>query len=196
MCISNPISRKKILDKIDKTIDYKKYDICCVARLTNQKNPKKFISIIEKIKNEFPNIRCIWIGKGELEKECKEIVREKNLEENIEFIGFKKNPYKYMIQSKIFMLTSDWEGFGLVAFEALTLGLPTIVSNVGGLPNIVDESCGFLCNTCEEFVNAISILLDDKQLNKYSENTINRSEKIDNYDEYLKNINKIYRSCL
>lgn len=198
-CISNPISRKKILDKVDnfdKKIVDKKYDICCVARLTEQKNPKKFINIVEKIKGKFPDIRCIWIGKGELEEECRKILKEKKLERNINFVGFKKNPYKYMIQSKIFMLTSDWEGFGLVAFEALTLGLPAIVSNVGGLPSIIDTSCGFLCDNSKQFIDDVSILLDDKQLEEYSKNAINRSKKIDNYNKYIKKIDKIYRSCL
>ena len=136
--ISNPVSRKNILDKVDKN-DEKKYDVCFVGRLSDQKKPLKFIKVINDVKEIIPNIRSIMIGDGELKEECKMLIEELGLENNIELVGFKKNPYKYMNQSRVFCLTSEWEGYGLVAFEALTLGLPCVVSPVGGLVDIVDE---------------------------------------------------------
>ena len=66
-------------------------------------------------------------------------------------------------------------GYGLVAFEALTLGKPCVVSNVGGLRNIVDSTCGELCNpnNIHEYINETEkLLLDKNYYNKKSKMAI------------------------
>ena len=191
--IGNPIDRQKILNKVKTIKNEKKYDICCVARLAKQKNPQKFIEIINEIKKVKNDLKVVWIGKGELLSQCINKCKELNLEDNIKFIGFQKNPYVYMKQSKIFMLTSDWEGFGLVAFEALTLGLPSVVSNVGGLPSVVNEKCGKLCNENSEYINeVIKLLRDTKYYNSKKNNAILQSKKIENITEYMHQLSMIY----
>ena len=173
--IGNPISRKEILLKAE-TVKTKKYDICCVARIAKPKNPKKFLDIIYELKKKNGNVSAIWIGKGEIENEIKDYSKERGLEHNVIFAGYKKNPWKYMAQSKLFMLTSDYEGFGLVAFEALCLGLPCIVSNVGGLPSIVTNKCGRVCDSKEDFIAECSLLLNNENLlRKKSQESILRS---------------------
>lgn len=191
--ISNPVSREKILNFVNKRYE-KKYDICCVGRLNDAKDPIRFITIIKKIALDYPELKVLWVGNGEMYNEVIEYSKKNGLEEIIKFVGYKKNPYKYMAKAKIFMLTSKWEGYGLVSFEALALGLPCIVSNVGGLPEIVDNRCGKLCNDNEEFIDISLKLLKDNNLRKvYSNNAIEKSKKLENYDEYIKNINRIYK---
>ena len=193
MCIGNPISTREILDKIkDKKIE-KKYDICCVARITEQKNPLKFIEIIKELTKTNKNIKAIWVGDGELKREVNKKIKEEKLENNIQLIGFQKNPYIYMAESKVFLLTSDWEGFGLVAAEALTLGLPCVVSNVGGLKSIVNEKCGKLCNSKKEYINEIQRLLNDNNYyNKKSKASTTTSASLNNIEKYIEKINKLY----
>lgn len=192
-CIGNPVSRENVLKKVDTKNIGKIYDVCCVARITKQKNPYKFIQIINEIVKINPKFKSIWVGDGELKDDVLHIVKKLKLEDNISFIGFKSNPYKYMAQSKIFLLTSDWEGYGLVAFEALTLGLPCIVSNVGGLPNIVDNSCGLLCKENDDYIRIIDKLLNDNELlNKFENNAIKKSIELDNLCDYISVIKDIY----
>lgn len=196
--VGNPVSRESILDKIPKDTEIKKeYDICFSGRLTKQKNPIKFIEIVSKVKEKNKNVKVVMFGDGELKNNCKEKIRELNLEDNIKLLGFVKNPYIIMGQSKIFCLTSDWEGYGLVAFEALTLGLPCVVSNVGGLVDIVDNDCGYLCNTDEEFINEmISVLKDKKKYQIKSNKAIEKSKKLDNIEEYMSKLDKIYQDLM
>lgn len=194
-CISNPVSRKKILSLLKKD-DYKKeYDICCVARITEAKNPLLFINVVAEIKKQFPNIRVVWVGEGELRNECEVLSKKLKVNHNIEFVGHQKNPYQYMARSKIFMLTSKWEGYGLVAFEALTLGLPCVVSDVGGLPEIVDDTCGKLCHDSTDYKVILDILNNQKLYDKLSINAIKKSKKIENYSEYIVQLEKIYNQC-
>lgn len=195
-CIDNPISRKKILSNV-KDSDYKNekiYDICCVARITAQKNPYRFLEILSEIKKEKDNVKAVWVGDGELKFDILKKVDELKLNNNIDFVGFQKNPYSYMIQSKIFMLTSDWEGYGLVAFEALTLGLPCVVSNVGGLPKIVDNECGKICRDNEDFTKeCLSLLNNNAVMEKKINNAIEKSMHMDNFDNYIFKLKSIYR---
>ena len=99
-----------------------------------------------------------------------------------------------MSKSKIFLLTSEWEGFGLVAFEALTMGLPCVVSNVGGLPSIIDKTCGMVCGNDQDFIDEINKLLSDS--NYYNDKhlkAIEKSKRLDNYEEYCNKLDKVYK---
>lgn len=195
--ISNPVSKEKVLKKVTEKDYEKKYDICCVARLTKAKNPLRFLEIIYELKKEKDDIKAIWVGDGELKEEFSKKINDYGLENNIDVVGFQKNPYKYMASSKIFVLTSNWEGYGLVAFEALTLGLPCVVPNVGGLSNIVDEKCGYVCNEKKEFIKYLKDLIVNEELyfnkcNKAKE----RASELDNIKTYMEIVEKIYSSYL
>lgn len=195
-CIGNPVDRINILDKVNQKYE-KRYDICCVARLTDSKNPRKFLQIIKNLKNEIPKITAIWVGDGELYEETIKYCDYLGIKNNVKFVGFQKNPYTYMAQSKIFMLTSDWEGFGLVVVEALTLGLPCVVSNVGGLVDIVNNKCGKLCNNIEEFISEIQKLLDNELIyNECSKNARKRAIELENSQEYYIKLNEIYSNTI
>ena len=194
-CIYNPVSTSKILKQIKKLkkIGEKEYDICCVGRLTEQKNPFMFVEIVKEMKKYNNDIKAIWIGDGELKNELSKKIVEMGLDTNIELVGFKKNPYEYMNNSKVFVLPSKWEGYGLVAFEALSMGIPCVVSNVGGLKEIVSSKCGLLCSDLNHFVCEINLLLNDiTYYRKKSTEAILQSEKLDNSVDYYKTLKKIY----
>lgn len=194
-CIGNPVSRDNVLSFLEKNKYDKEYDLCCVARLSIQKNPFRFLKVVELIKKEIPSVKVVWVGDGELLKEITSKSKEMGLSNNVKFVGFKKNPYEYMKKSKVFLLTSDWEGYGLVAFESLSLGTPCVVSKVGGLVNIVNSSCGKTCdiNNVEEYVKECLKLLNDENYYKSkSEGAVIRSKELDNSNTYYNIIKKIY----
>lgn len=192
--ISNPVSRENILEKVN-IKEEKIYDVCFVGRLTEQKNPLHFVEIVNELKKSNKSINTIMVGNGDLYNEVKETISNLNLEDNIKLVGFQKNPFEYMNKSKIFCLPSLWEGYGLVAFEAMTLGLPAIVSPVGGLVELVDNNCGNLCKNTKEFVDEINTLLsDNKKLIKKSDEAILKSKRIDNLKEYMDKLYVIYSS--
>lgn len=193
-CIDNPISVDRIIKMVDEKDYKKKYDICCVGRLTNAKDPLRWLNIIEKVKENIPNIKCIWVGDGELKNEFESKLVELKLDNTVDFIGFQKNPYRHMASSKIYLQTSAWEGFGLTVFEALSLGLPSFVSNVGGLSKIVNNECGLLCNSDNEFIcNILNILSNDEIYFEKSKNASLRAKSIDNTDTYFEKVNQNYR---
>ncbi len=191
--VGNPVSRRDILMKVDGCRN-KKFDICCVARIAPQKNPKRFLDIVFELKKNNDSIKAVWVGKGEIEAEVKKYASELGLDGNVLFAGYQKNPWSYMAESKIFMLTSDYEGYGLVAFEAMTLGLPCVVSRVGGLPGIVTDNCGKACGSKEEFIKECQCLLNNESYySKKSQEAIMQSVKLDNIGKYNERVSDIYK---
>ena len=160
--------------------------------METQKDPLRFIEIISKIINDY-KINVAMIGDGTLREQCEQKIKEKNLSEFIKMYGFIENPYPIMANSKILCMTSKYEGFGLVAVEALTLGLPVVATNVGGLPKIVDSKCGMLCEDDKSFQEELYRLLNDvNYYNKKSENAIKKSKKLENISAYIDNLFNIY----
>ena len=90
-------------------------------------------------------------------------------------------------------MTSSWEGYGLVAAEALALGKPVVATPVGGIPTIVVGGEGVLVSRVPEFVSALEALLTDEEgYREASSLAIKRAEKIDNLGEYAEKINRFY----
>lgn len=108
----------------------KVYDLVWVGRFHPQKGLMEVPAIVEIIKRKIPNVKAVIIGGGnqELEKQLLEVINRKDLANNIELKGFVmgKEKYRYMGQSKIFLMSSFYESFGIVSLEALKNGLPVI----------------------------------------------------------------------
>lgn len=169
------------------------YDICFCGRLSKEKDPIRFIRIICEIKKQIPNIIAVIIGDGELMEQCLELIKKEELDKNIKMMGFLDNPFCIMKNCKLLCMTSKWEGYGLVAAESLALGKPVIATNVGGIPSIVDESCGKTCNNDESMIDEITRLLMDNNYYKFkSTNAKNKINKINNRAEYMQRLKDIY----
>lgn len=79
--------------------------------------------------------KLVLVGTGELLEQTKKLVKELNIEDKVVFAGFKKNPYPYMKHAKFMVLSSDFEGLGLVILESLTLGTPVISTDCPSGPS-------------------------------------------------------------
>ena len=192
--IGNPINTKEIISKKNKATKNQDSDLLFLGRLEKQKNPFLFIDIVKKLASENENIKSFMVGDGSLRTEVEKKIKQFNLEENIKVVGFCENPYGLLNNTKLLCMPSLWEGFGLAAIEALTLGKPVIASPVGGLVNIVDDACGKLCISLDEYVEEINKLLNDEDyLELKSKAAINRSLELDNIDEYKNEILATYK---
>ena len=133
------------------------------------------------------------IGDGELKDECKKLIEQYNMKDLIEIKDFQKNPYPILKKAKILCMTSEWEGYGLVAIEALTLSKPVVATEVGGIPTIVTSDCGVITNDINNMKNEIKKLLNDsKYYEEKSINALERAEKLNNIDTYISNLINIY----
>ena len=183
---------KKMSEEVDIQEDY---NLIFIGRLVEAKQPIKFIELINKLKNNNKVIKAVMLGDGPLKAECEQEIKKYNLKKNIELKGFQKNPYIYLRKSKILCMTSEWEGYGLVAVEALSLGKPVVATKVGGIPSIVNEKCGKVTNNFNEMLDEITNLLqDDNYYQNKQLSALERVKQINNMEKYISEMNKIYNN--
>lgn len=194
--IGNPVDVKAIADKAeDKCME--KTDMVFLGRLSAPKDPLRFINIVAGVVKSDSSITCAMIGDGELREACIKEVERLGLEKNVHLMGFLENPYPLLKNAKLLCITSKWEGFGLMAVEALSLGVPVVSTYIGGLKNIINESCGCFCNTDEQFIRQIKEILDDEELQrKLSKGAVQRAKELDNIYQYTGELDEIYNRIL
>jgi len=103
--------------------------IITVGRLSWPKGQYHLIRAFKKVKDFLPNVKLVIIGQGELEMNLKELVKDLGLNDDVLFLGFQTNPFKYLSKSKVFVFPSLFEGFGNALGEAMACGLPVIASD-------------------------------------------------------------------
>lgn len=151
--INNGIKPLQIEKKVN-TSD--KITIISVGRLSIQKNPKLFNDIaLEFINNS--NVQFIWCGDGELKSEL--------ISSNIKCTGWieRKELENYLVNADIYLSTSLWEGLPLSVLEAMSIGLPVVLSDCVGNRDLVENN-GFLYKNKKEAINSINRLIENKIL--------------------------------
>ncbi len=172
------------------------YDLLFLGRLTYPKNPERLIEILKEATESYKDLKVAIVGDGELKNNIEELIKKYHLEKNIDVLGFVSNPYKILLDSKILILTSRYEGTPMVALEAIALNKPIISTPTDGLKEIIiDGETGFLSADDKIIVNKILELLENKKLyNEMSKNVESNNLKINNIEKYKNKIVDIYNS--
>lgn len=190
--LGNPIDKETIKKRAEEQVN-EKFDVLFVGRLATPKNPIKFINVIGQLVKKMPDLKAGMIGNGKLYEECMGRIESLHLEKNICMKGFCKNPYPYMKQAKVVLVTSDWEGFGLVTREAFILRTPVLLTDVGGMHELVLHYPEIRCDTEDEFVCKTKEILSESSEWKIVYDKIYKDqENRDNLSEYLKVLEGIY----
>ena len=191
--IGNPIDKIRILRMGGKEKE-KRYDLLFVGRFVEQKNPLAFVEIVNILKKSGKNIKAAMIGTGEMETECKCLIKKYKLENEIQLLGFQKNPYHYMKISRLLCMTSKWEGYGLVAVESNVLSTPVLSTKTGGVMDIFGENAAELCGNIDEFVKKILNLLNDpEEYERWCEKATIRQSQFPEQAAYIRTLNSIYK---
>ena len=146
-------------------------DLIFAGRLVKNKNVDILILAIHLLSRDFPQIKCFIVGNGPERRNLEKLRRELQLEPNVEFVGFLHDHnavYSLMKASKVFVLPSEREGFGMVVLEANACGLPVVVAkarhSAATLLTKHGES-GFICDLdVKAIADAVNRLLTDDAL--------------------------------
>ena len=175
-----------------------KSDIIFAGRLLKNKNVDLLIkSIGRTIKDsKNKNIKCIIIGDGPERENLKKLVKQLNLEKNIIFKGFiekSEDVLSLIKSSKVFVLPSTREGFGIVVIEANALGTPVIVINhpENASKDLIEKGKnGFVCEFSEKDLSKkMKVLIDDSY--KMKMNCIESAKKY-NWENIIKKFVEVY----
>lgn len=178
-CVDTEFFNNKTLKK------NKPFKVCYIGRLNYEKNPNKIVEIAECIfsKKSNSNITFEIIGDGPLFSSIENELYDKNLTANVQLKGYKDNIKNILENADALILCSEMEGLPIVILEAMSMGVPCIATNVGGIPELIDNGVnGFLVNynsqMINNFVDKIERLYNDKDLrNLMSVNARNKIVK-------------------
>jgi glycosyltransferase involved in cell wall biosynthesis len=150
----------------------KTYDCIMTGRLVEIKRIDIFLQAIKLVADKIPGIKVAIAGDGKLLRELKKIACDLKIDNNVDFAGHQNNVEYWLQKSKIFVLTSDSEGLSLSMMEAMTCGLPVIVSDVGDLGDLVENGVnGYLVPRRRPDLFAerlMELLSDGKKLESFS----------------------------
>lgn len=190
--VGNPISASGIRLDLDQA-GCPGVDVIFVGRLVEQKNPIRALGIIKRVIERRPSTRAEFIGEGVLHNDVQAYIDRNGINDNVKMLGHMHKPYAYMSKAKCLLMPSRFEGFGLVAVEALALGVPVVCTPVGGLPGIVNSSCGMLSDDDDVLVQEICRLISDEDYRKKkAEGALQRADELDNLDDYMMRMRRIY----
>ena len=130
--IHNPIDIDSVQQGADEFVtDYEGY-IVNVGKFKAQKRHDILIKAYSLAK--IPQ-KLVLVGTGDLLPEAKTLVKELGIENKVIFAGFQKNPYPFIKNAELMVVSSDFEGFSIAILEALALGTPVISTDCPSGPN-------------------------------------------------------------
>lgn len=148
--------------------------------LTPYKGPDILLRVFREILKNHPNTILLFAGNGNMEVELEKLAKQWNIQDKVIFSGFveKERRSLYYRAADIFCLpsTMSTECYPLAILEAMASGVPVVASDIGGIPDIIENNVnGFLVQPKDEekLEDALNLLLQNPETcEKFSENAL------------------------
>lgn len=123
-----------------------------VARLDPVKNQQMMLQAFSQVVRKHTDVVLLIVGDGPEREKLKQLIKHLNIEKNVYLVGFRTNVSDYLKIMDIYLLSSHTEGTSMTLLEAMNIGLPCVVTDVGGNPEIViSKQTGLLSQGGDEF---------------------------------------------
>jgi glycosyltransferase involved in cell wall biosynthesis len=169
------------------------------AAFTNEKDYPTLVEAAKIVVKKNPDIKFIFLGKGNLLDETKELINENNLIKNVFTLGYVDNPLDYIKDFDIYVTSTKSEGLGTSILDAMALGKPVVATNTGGIPEIVHHNQNgilFEKGNSKELADAIIKLYDAPEIRlAMSKTTLEIVQKYDVENTVKKTI-RLYEELL
>ena len=148
------------------------FNIGMVGRINEAKGQHLLIKAVDVLVKKGFNVSAYFVGHAMQEsylQNLKNDIKDRNLEANIHFLGFMKNPHHFYQVCDAVVLASKRETFGLVLIEAMQVGTAVIGANSGGVVEIIDDEISgllFESQDYESLANSIEKIIKDNELLK------------------------------
>jgi len=107
-----------------------------VGRLTAQKDPLRFISIVRRLQETMPDVEGVWIGDGELRQTFEQEIAATG-RRSIHLVPWQRDIRPFLSAADVLLSTSRYESFGYMVAEALALEVPVVASRISGTSDIL-----------------------------------------------------------
>lgn len=175
--------RKKPIDAFRKVIAPEGERIMLHAsNFRKVKRVEDVVHIFAAVNKQIPS-KLLFVGDGPERPVAESLCREMNLCDDMRFVGKQEQMEEILAIADLFLLTSEYESFGLAALEAMAAGVPVISTNAGGLPEInVNGVTGFMSNVGDVpdmTTHALEILRDTDTLKRFKDNAYEHAKQFD-----------------
>jgi glycosyltransferase involved in cell wall biosynthesis len=140
-----------------------------IGNFSPEKNHQYLLDIFSEVKEKNPEIKLVCVGDGITFQNIKQQIKNQNLEDSVFLLGFRKDIPELLAQADCFVLASKIEGVPGVILEAASQRVPSVATNVGGVPEVlINGETGFIINDFnkEEFKLRLISLVANPDLNK------------------------------
>lgn len=146
------------------------------------KRVQDVVKIFATVSQSIPS-KLLFVGDGPERSTAEDLARELGVCDEVRFVGKQEQMEDILAIADLFLLTSEYESFGLAALEAMAAGVPVISTNAGGLSEInIEGETGFLSNVGDVDTmsrQALQILGSDVTLKRFKENAAQHARKFD-----------------
>lgn len=134
------------------------------------KRVQDVVKIFAEVNKEVPS-KLLFVGDGPERSTAEDLARELGVTDEVRFVGKQEQMEDILAIADLFLLTSEYESFGLAALEAMAAGVPVISTNAGGLSEInIDGETGYMADVGDVKTmtqKAITILKNDNTLSAF-----------------------------
>ena len=154
------------------------------------KRVQDVVRIFENVRKQMP-AKLLFVGDGPERATAEQLCRELKVCDDVRFVGKQEQMEDILAIADLFLLTSEYESFGLAALEAMAAGIPVVSTNAGGLPEImVQGEVGYMgdvgdVETLSKY--ALDILRNDERLKQFKKAAANHAHTFD-----IKNVVPLY----
>jgi glycosyltransferase involved in cell wall biosynthesis len=117
--------------------------VIALGNLHPHKNQGMLIEAFARVVKEMPS-HLVLIGDGPMRGELEKKANDLQVSDRVRFMGFQKNPFKYLARSSVFVSPSEAEGFDISQIEAMACGLPVVVTDAPRFMAVEDGLSGLL----------------------------------------------------
>ncbi|MGZ3887583.1 MAG: N-acetyl-alpha-D-glucosaminyl L-malate synthase BshA [Flavisolibacter sp.] len=154
------------------------------------KRVQDVVRIFHTVNRQIPS-KLLFVGDGPERVTAEQLCRELGICDDVRFVGKQEQMEDILAIADLFLLTSEYESFGLAALEAMAAGVPVVSTNAGGLPEIMVQGYnGYMSNVGDVETmsrQAIDILGNDERLRQFKEHAVQHAQAFD-----IKNIVPLY----
>ena len=162
--IYNPVNIEKIKILSKESVDYNKPYIVHVGRFSKVKRHDILLKAYNKTKLK-ENYDLLLLGDGEEKENIKSLIKELNLTNKVKILGWQENPYKWIKNASLLVLSSDYEGLPTVLIESLICNTPIVSTDCESGPReiMVEELSKYLVKLgdCEDLAKKMDLAIED-----------------------------------
>jgi glycosyltransferase involved in cell wall biosynthesis len=194
--VESDMIRAKAGEQVESELYNREFTLISVGRMVPQKSFDRLLNIVNRLKKDGYDFRLLLLGSGTLKNRLEEQAQRLGIKDNVTFLGYNINPYKYIKNADLFVCSSLHEGFSTAVTESLIVGTPVVTTMCSGMEELLgNNEFGVIVDNSEDalYQGVKDLLSNQDKLQYYRKKARERGEKFE-VSETINSIEKFFDS--